>query len=409
MKISLFTLTSPIHDKESIERNSREFLDEIAAGAGCEFETYGEDYEAYNDAQQPVIFVRTGGTEGLFKRRLDRIGGYVRLLTSGKSNSLAASMEILSYLRQNGREGEILHGSTDYIAARLREGFAVERARRRLQGLRLGVVGAPSDWLIASGVDRGALLAKLGVTLVDIPIGELVAEVESVSTDSPEWRELMAEGEVRDFDAHAPEALKTYREGAFRIYLALDRIIQKYGLGGFTLRCFDLLTALNNTGCMALAMFNARGIPACCEGDIPALLTMTVGNALTGCCGFQANPSRIDVEKDEMTFAHCTVPFNMVRNCSYHTHFESGIGIAIRGELEQGEVTIAKIAGNLSRAYVHKARLIANLSESSLCRTQVVVRGERFADYFLSDPIGNHHIIFPGDHSRLFEAFMRSL
>jgi len=43
----------------------------------------------------------------------------VFLLTSGENNSLAASMEILSFIRQKGYRGEILHGSLVEIVVRL--------------------------------------------------------------------------------------------------------------------------------------------------------------------------------------------------------------------------------------------------------------------------------------------------
>lgn len=73
---------------------------------------------------------------------------------------------------------------------------------------------------------------------------------------------------------------------------------------------------------------------------------MTVGQALTGQCGFQANPSRIDPRTGEFLFAHCTVPFDMIGNYSFNTHFESGIGIAVHGELPEGDVTVAKVSGD---------------------------------------------------------------
>ena len=34
-----------------------------------------------------------------------------------------------------------------------------------------------------------------------------------------------------------------------------------------TVRCFDLLGRIGTTGCLALAILNAEGIPAACEGD----------------------------------------------------------------------------------------------------------------------------------------------
>ena len=128
MKITVYTLTSSIHDAKVVERSTKTFLGSISIAADCEFEIKGEDFSDYNDADMPVIFVRTGGTEGKFKKVFPQIKGYVRLLTSGMSNSLAASMEILSFLRNNGRKGEILHGSSMYIAEHLTTVYWVEQA-----------------------------------------------------------------------------------------------------------------------------------------------------------------------------------------------------------------------------------------------------------------------------------------
>ena len=58
------------------------------------------------------------------------------------------------------------------------------------------------------------------------------------------------------------------------------------------------------------------------EGDVPALLSMMISHALTGVSGFQANPAQIDVETGRILFAHCTIPFNMVENWQFDTHFD---------------------------------------------------------------------------------------
>jgi hypothetical protein len=41
--------------------------------------------------------------------------------------------------------------------------------------------------------------------------------------------------------------------GANRIYRGLKQLVEDYQLQGLTLRCFDLLTSMKNTGCLALA------------------------------------------------------------------------------------------------------------------------------------------------------------
>ena len=402
-RTGLYTLTSGLHSEVIPDVSEENFIKEIVA-AGAVFDFCGEDFSTYGSHNAELIYVRTGGTENAFKAVFPRLAGPVRLLTSGASNSLAASMEILSFLRQNGREGEILHGSAAYIAERIAALSRASRARRRLQGSRAGVVGRPSDWLIASEPDRAAVKERLGIELVDIPIEELITEIHSGLCEGPSGFPLKS---VK----HSVNRKVTQKvfDGALDIYSALKRLIDRYELSAVTVRCFDLLDAVGNTGCIALALLNAEGIPAGCEGDIPTLLTMCVSNALFDVPGFMANPSRMDPSTGEMIFAHCTVPLNMLRNYSYDTHFESGIGVAVKGELPEGPVTLFKMAPGLDRCFTAEAGLIKNLSEKSLCRTQVLLRLEDRSlcrDYFLKDPIGNHHVIIPGHRAQEIRDFL---
>ena len=408
MNISLYTLTSPLHDESSVSAVSAEFIAQIEAELGVNMDFRGPDFTEYGTGGLDVIYVRTGGTEGLFKEVYPRLQGPVLLLTSGKSNSLAASMEILSYLNQQGRKGEIIHGTPAYIADRLRLLSKVHEARQFLNGMNLGIIGHPSDWLISSEPDKAALKERLGLNLVDVPINELI---ELVSSD--EDLSAYSHPEMEAIAQNIPTAIQKYTNGALRIYQALKKIIEKYQLSGMTLRCFDLLTAVENTGCLALALLNAKGIPAGCEGDVPTLVTMAVGYALTGHCGFQCNPSRIDPQTGELLLAHCTIPMDMIRSYSFNTHFESGIGIAIHGEMPEGDATIFKLSGDLSRNFVCKANLTGNPYEKSLCRTQITMKVDQAKaicqDYFLKSPIGNHHVVFTGNQCELFKAFCASL
>lgn len=409
MKTAIYTITSPLHDEQSVNRVSSAFLSEIEEAAGTSFTFRGTDFSAYGTDALDIIYVRTGGTEGIFKELLPLLSGRILLLTSGKSNSLAASLEILSYLRQQGRSGEVIHGSTTYIAARISTLAKVEEARRSLRGKRLGCIGQPSDWLISSAADKIAVKEKLGIEIVDVPIEELINDVLSEKAyELSEEISTLKENII----SQSPQAVGKYAEGAIRIYAALKGIVSRYELSGLTLRCFDLLEPLCNTGCLALALLNAEGIPAGCEGDMPALLTMSIGKALTGQCGFQANPSHIDPETGEILLAHCTVPFDMIGKYSFNTHYESGIGIALHGELPEGKATICKVSGDLSRTFCNKAELIRNQYENNLCRTQIILKPENngnCAEYFLNDPIGNHHIIFTGDSKEIFEVFFKTI
>ena len=374
MPAVLYTLTSDLHKEAAIPASQENFIRQIEAAMGERFIFRGSDFSDYGRAGNPVIYVRTGGTEGLFKSL--GLQGDVRLLASGGSNSLAASMEILSYLRSLGRRGEILHGTPSRIAARISappeeaapdaSPFIGKLPPVDLGGIRLGVIGRPSDWLISSGVDYAKARSRLGVELVDIPIGELLERLRH--TD-----------DLRSF------------KGSEAIYDALKDIVREHGLYGLTIRCFDLLDAVHNTGCLALARLNAEGIPAACEGDIPALLSMAYLMKVKGRPGFQCNLSRID--GDNLLFAHCTVPLTMAASYRYDTHFESGLGTAIKAQLPPGEVEIFKIAPDLESFVLIPGRVVANTDEKNLCRTQIVVNAPDASGYFLTSPLANHHVV----------------
>ncbi len=371
--IAIYTLTSELHDEAAVGTVTKEFLGSL----GIEYEFRGNDYADYGTHTLNLIYVRTGGTEGIFLRLLPQLLEKSQrpfyLLTSGKSNSLAASMEILSYLQQHNLRGEIIHGGAEYIARKIKVLEKVGEARQWLDGARLGIIGKPSDWLISSQANYEVVRQRLGIELVDIPMQELL--------------DTVVDGDI---------------------YGALKTLIGRHRLQGFTLRCFDLLTALKDTGCMALAKLNAEGYVAGCEGDVPAMLSMMMVRSLLGVSGFQANPARIDPETGEMLFAHCTIPLDMVERYELDTHFESGIGTGIRGYMKEGAVTIFKVAGDLSRHFIAEGQLIRNESKPDLCRTQQVISlsDKHQADYFLTQPIGNHHIIMPGHQRTLLEALI---
>ncbi|MBR5403886.1 MAG: hypothetical protein IK113_06665 [Bacteroidales bacterium] len=397
MMTAVYTITSGLHNENEVSRLSDQFLSGIFPDGNFEFR--GSSFQDFGTHTLDLIYVRTGGAEGIFKSLLPEMlsRGISRyyLLTSGKSNSLAASLEILSYLGQQGLKGEVLHGSPEYLRGRINALERVAIAGKKLQGARIGVIGEPSDWLISSHADPVALMDRIGVKLESVPMEELLQEIGRAKAD-PAPSEVPMANNVR---ASYP--------GATQIYHALEVLVKNHKLNALTLRCFDLLSSVGNTGCLALASFNADGFPASCEGDVPALLSMMISQALTGFTGFQANPSRIDVETGEILFAHCTVPFNMVRNWQYDTHFESGIGVGIHGEIPEGPVTLFKVSGKLDRFFAAEGELLYNQYEDNLCRTQVVLKVKpEEARYFLTKPIGNHHIIVPGHCKALFEELL---
>ena len=195
---------------------------------------------------------------------------------------------------------------------------------------------------------------------------------------------------------------------SFYVYGALKRLAEKYSLSALTVRCFDLLTTVHTTGCLALAILNAEGIYAGCEGDMPSLISMIILGEIAQQPVFMCNLNRIDTENNELIFAHCTLPANMPYEMSLTTHYESGIGVAIAGSIPEQDFTIFKISNDLTNCFASEGKIIENRRDPNLCRTQIKVNLPHY-EYFLTNPIANHHLICLGKHQKALEDFYRNM
>lgn len=395
MDIGLYHLISDVHNEGYIDDTLDSFLAEIEKGLGKKLIklNIGQKYEDVF----PIIFIKSGGVEGKLKEIYERFDEPYIILASGIHNSLAASIEILSFLRQKGKKAEIIHGSSDYVVRRISELETVFETKKRLQSARVGVVGKPSDWLIASNMDYDIAKKVLGIKIMDIDLKELVSEIDK----EHDYRS------IREKELYDTGYDKGSIDGALKIYRGLRYIVDKYKLNAVTVRCFDLLKIYNSSGCIAASLLNDEGIIAGCEGDVPSVISMLITNYLTGRPVFMANPSRINITSNMVTFAHCTLPLSMAENYRLDTHFESGIGVGIKGNIKTGRCTVFKLSGDCKSFFVSGADLVENLNDKNLCRTQINVKLDEDVSYFFNNPLGNHHIICTGDYSNLIREFFK--
>ena len=357
------------------------------------------DLAQYLQDDFALLYVASGGSEGYFLEIYERLKDrYCYILTSGESNSLAASMEILSYLRKHGGTGEILHGDIEQVARQIRILRNAHTAVSALHGKRLGCIGNPSDWLIASNYAPDIVTEQLGLGFVSIPMKELLGEIAFNRYEDNLYTTLFKQ---QAFDQNELEK-------ALNVYGAFQRIVDRYNLYGVSVRCFDLLDTVHTTGCLGLSILNNLGVYGGCEGDLPTLLSMAILGSLTNEPLFMCNPSQFDTKTSSATFAHCTVPTTMLESFCLNTHFESGIGVAVQGRFKEEDCTLFKCEGDLSRYYVQEGTILETPFSNMLCRTQIRVGLEDFS-YFLTNPINNHHIICRGKHAAEVEAFFRLL
>ena len=397
MKIGCYHMISNIMEKQNIDQVLQPFLNSIENQLGEKiFPLDPKDLK--KEDILPVIFIKSGGVEEKFKRIYQQFPPPYLLLTSCFYNSLPAALEIKSYLQKRGERVEVLHGSDSWIGQRLKTIKKIMEAKKACRKYRIGVLGEPSEWLIASGADYNAIRKRLGMKIYNIPLEEMIRHIDLIKDEDIPLNIVSA----GNFDQ------KTLTQ-SLRIYQGLKNLIAEYKFNAITVRCFEFIDFYENTGCLALALLNQEGLIAGCEGDVPALISMIILHHLTDEPVFIANPTCVNVEKNEVTLAHCTIPLNMCESYVLKNHFESGVGTAICGKVQKGPVTIFKLDGNAKNYFLAEGEIIDNLELPNICRTQLQVLLKRPVQEFLEESIANHQIVAKGNHCALLEQFFAYL
>ena len=406
MKLNLITFASSLATRESIFTDHHELLDAIKEKYDVQY-IFPEELDKPLPEGATMVLVGSGGVEEMVKAHINRLPSYVVLIADGLKNSLAASLEILSWMRQNDLHGRVLHGPTDFIMQGIDEYAIAQDVIDKLNGKRVGVIGKPSGWLIASGVDYAAIRERWAVSMVDVPLDEVVKGYEAIGDD--EVQDITDEFINKAVGVKEPSRDEVVK--AMRLYRSIKNIVELYRLDALTLNCFDLIPTTRTTGCVALALLNQEGIPAGCEGDEQTLLTMLAVQAATGEMTFMANPSKIlDNAAHEMVFAHCTIAPAMTDRYIVRDHYESLSGVAVEGIIDPMDMTIVKCGGReMERLFISRARLLECTTNPNMCRTQLHLRLDEPLDYFLERSIGNHHVIVRGNHVEELTTILRML
>ena len=357
------------------------------------------------DTAQLFLLVATGGTEEVIvnvwaERSRTSPGESLFLIAHPGNNSLPAALEVLARIQQDGAQGRIfyLNGTDDVAGLReITKAVHDTDVRRALQRARIGVVGTPSNWLVASSPDASTIQEAWGPTVVPIEIEEVVGTLATVS-------EASLEPILDSFIAGAAkvcEPSSAELRDVARVYLALKKVVADHKLDALTVRCFDFVQHQRTTGCFGLAQLTDEGVIAGSEGDLVSTVGLLWANKLLAVTPWMANPAQLDPERDTLWLAHCTVPRTLVESYRLRSHFESGLGVGIQGSLPTGPVTLLRIGGKkMDRLWLAEGEILRSGDSDNLCRTQVelkLTRGGTVTD-LLRAPLGNHLVLVFGHH-----------
>jgi L-fucose isomerase-like protein len=345
------------------------------------------------DKDPEVLVFLTGGSERIALQSVQESGFYL-LLASSEENSWAAATEVKAWMNQNGISSILVDHTTPAAIALVDNFYKVKNGIKRLKGQRYGLIGESSDWLVNSSVDPFVVKTKLGLDQINIPWSKVdVAGQQDVAPDFMSFFKIAEEQKLFD---------------SGKVYEALSKTIIQNNLQAVTVECFSLVDSCNSTACLALSKLSMDGIPAGCEGDTCSLLGLMISKELFGITPWMANVAH--VSENKLTLAHCTIPANLLSGFEIDSHFETGKGLAIKGSLKAEEVTLVRLDHSLSKIFIGYGKVVDITSRKGMCRTQVVLDiSPEISNYFLNNPLGNHHLVFPGNITLGFEIAARIL
>jgi L-fucose isomerase-like protein len=388
---------SGLHDAAAVDQLTapiRRVLDELG----------GRSAEGTEGARVPMLFViATGGTErsvldAIAERRVTHGDEVVTLVAHRAHNSLPAALETLAALHQHGGRGRIVFVTGDPVAdvRRIDEAVGDAEAVRRFRSTRLGVVGGPSSWLVASSPTAEVVRRRWGPEIVTVEPTRMIELTRAPVVPTG----VLAERFTRVADPSHSTVDSRAVSDAMGVRSALGDVLDDHSLDAVTVRCFDLLGDPGTSGCLALASLNDDGIVAGCEGDVPSTLAMLLVRHLLDQPSWMANPASVDVEENRLVLAHCTVAPSMIDGFALDTHFESGKGVGISGHFASQPVTLLRLGGDdLDECWIVEGDIVATGDDPDLCRTQVTVAlSSGHVRELLERPLGNHVVLASGHH-----------
>jgi L-fucose isomerase-like protein len=265
-----------------------------------------------------------------------------------------------------------------------------------------------TEWEITS--DLSLAEARLGVHFETIIHDALLARFRSLDGDGLQTAAELAEGLVDGASSGrqrmpAPPEMKQI-VAATQLYVAMNQITEERRGDAVTIACWPWIRGEDlPTPCVALMLFQERGIPAACQGDIDALLTMVLLKRVTGWSSFMGGAIKA---QGHLGINHCVICRRMAGPegacqayalSSYHGRKESPTVFA--GVPTGQVVTVARLTRNLEQLLLLKGTLVANQTDNSRCRNTLVIDvPDRERAFRAVKGIQQHYVVALGDHTQ---------
>jgi len=240
--------------------------------------------------------------------------------------------------------------------------------------------GLPHEYLKGWKITSNLKLAeeKLGVRFEEVPTEELATRFKKLGA-SEQAKEL-AERLVNEVskDRRAKPLAEAEMEEATKLYVAMKDILEERAGDAVTIVCSPWIRGSDMpVPCVALTLLQEEGIPAACQGDIDALLTMILFKRASGLASFMGGAIKAN---GHLGVRHCVLSRRMLGTMTpqqphyisdYHGRKNSP---TIHTAIPKGTpVTVARLTRNLENLILTTGRVVGDQDLKGRCRNTVVV------------------------------------
>jgi len=263
---------------------------------------------------------------------------------------------------------------------------------------------------IAGSEKKEVSVPHLGTRVRNIPLEQFYAEFKRTETSGAveELAQAYLNGAKERVEPSESDVLE-----AARAYFALKKIVEAERADAIMMNCLPGLRKPHKhvPPCMGFMTLRDEGIPAGCQADLNATLTMMLVQELFGKPGFQQNAS-MQTERNHFFGAHCTSASKMKGTDGpsepyiLMSHAEAGWGCVPQVLFAAGQdLTMAQyLSGKAPQMRVYSGKVVQCYPKSAGgCRTNVEMTINEVAD--ACDTKGMHQIIFYGNHARELRTF----
>ena len=404
MTINLITYISSLDKVASLAHIHEELLTELELHFTVKYHKHTELDQIPSD-EFSLLFVASGEVEQLITQDIEKLPRPIVFLVDGLHNSMAATLETSTWMRERGIKNEILHNDLPWVMQRIQTLATNFHAQHRLKQQKIGVIGPAAPWSIASSVDYFLTKQRWGINFINIPMSRVVDIYKEVTVDQVSNLCTNFLSTAYASSDITPLALSN----AMRFYIAVKQVCDEDGLTAVTFNCFQSLEELGITGCLAFSILNDKGIVAGCDGDLQTVFTMVMIKALTGESGFMCSPSQIDTKENKVVLGHCSIGTKQASHFVLRDHYASKKAVTVQGILPLGEFTLLKCGGEcLDKYFVTSGYILENTQTEPSSRTEVLFKMNRDASYFLRNALSNHHVMIRGNHEAIISSFLET-